>query len=51
MGFNLYTLRRGADGVYRARVTLPVCVSGQPNWILNLDIDGQRLRIPFVTQQ
>ncbi len=49
MGFNLYTLRRGADGVYRARVTLPVCVSGQPNWILNLDIDGQRLRIPFVT--
>jgi hypothetical protein len=50
MGFNLYTLRRGADSVWRARVTLPVCVSGQREWLMTLDIDGHRLRVPFVTQ-
>jgi hypothetical protein len=49
MGFNLYTLRRDPDGVFRARITLPVCVSGQRDWLMTLDIDGERLAVPFVT--
>lgn len=50
MGFNLYTLRPDAQGVFRARVTLPVCVSGRRDWIMNLDIDGRTVAVPFVTQ-
>jgi hypothetical protein len=50
MGFNLYTLRREADGVYRGRVTLPVCVTGRRDWVMTLDIDGDRLALPFVTE-
>lgn len=49
MGFNLYVLRPGADGLLRATVTLPVCVSGSREWLLTLEIDGMRLVIPFVT--
>ncbi len=50
MGFNLYTLRRDAESTWRAQVTLPVCVSGQRDWIMTLDIDGRQLRVPFVSQ-
>ena len=50
MGFNLYTLRPGADGVFRARVTLPVCVSGRRDWVITLKIDGRSLSTPFVTE-
>lgn len=50
MGFNLYTLRPDADGVFRARVTLPVCVSGRRDWVMTLDIDGHRVEVPFVTE-
>lgn len=50
MGFNLYTLRPDADGVFRARVTLPVCVSGRRDWVITLKIDGRTLSAPFVTQ-
>jgi hypothetical protein len=49
MGFNLYTLKRDPDGVFRTRVTLPVCVSGRREWVMTLDIDGARLAVPFVT--
>jgi hypothetical protein len=49
MGFNLYTLRRDPDGVFRGRVTLPVCVSGRRDWVMTLEIDGERLTVPFVT--
>ncbi len=49
MGFNLYVLRAGPDGVLRATVTLPVCVSGSREWLMTLDLDGQRLSVPFVT--
>ena len=49
MGFNLYTLRRDARGVFRATVTLPVCVTGRRDWNVILDIDGARLAVPFVT--
>jgi len=49
MGFNLYTLKRDPDGVFRARITLPVCVSGRRDWVMTLEIDGERLAVPFVT--
>jgi hypothetical protein len=50
MGFNLYTLHPDATGVFRARVTLPVCVSGRRDWVMTLHIDGQALTVPFVTE-
>ncbi|MFN3594790.1 MAG: hypothetical protein ACK4TK_08925 [Thiobacillaceae bacterium] len=50
MGFNLYTLHADRDGVFRGRVTLPVCVSGRRDWVMTLDIDGRRLAVPFVTE-
>ena len=50
MGFNLYTLRADKEGVFRGRVTLPVCVSGRRDWVMTLDIDGRRLAVPFVTE-
>jgi len=50
MGFNLYTLHADEAGVFRGRVTLPVCVSGRRDWVMMLTIDGQRLAVPFVTE-
>lgn len=50
MGFNLYTLRPDADGVFRARIVLPVCVSGRRDWVMSLEIDGRRFDLPFVTE-
>jgi len=49
MGFNLYSLRPDADGVLRANVTLPICVTGRRDWAMILEIDNLRLSIPFVT--
>jgi len=49
MGFNLYTLRPDAKGVLRAKVTLPICVTGRRDWNMILEIDKSRLIIPFVT--
>ncbi len=50
MGFNLYTLHADKEGVFRGRVTLPVCVSGRRDWVMTLDIDGRRVTVPFVTE-
>ena len=50
MGFNLYTLRPDPAGVFRVRITLPVCVSGRRDWTLTLDIDGRKIALPFVTE-
>lgn len=49
MGFNLYTLKPAADGTRRVRVTLPFCVTGKSDWVMNLNLDDTRLEIPFVT--
>lgn len=49
MGFNLYTLRPDGHGVFRAKVTLPICVTGRRDWNLILDVDKSRLNVPFVT--
>ncbi len=50
MGFNLYTLRADNEGVFRATVTLPICVTGRRDWRLLLDVDKTRLTVPFVTE-
>jgi hypothetical protein len=47
MGFNLYTLRADGDGVFRARVTLPICVSGRRDWIMAVEIDDAVVKVPF----
>lgn len=49
MGFNLYTLRADAQGVLRANVTLPICVTGRRDWNMILDVENLRLSVPFVT--
>ncbi len=49
MGFNLYTLRPDGKGAFRARITLPMCVTGRKDWLLHIEIDGRRLSVPFVT--
>jgi len=49
MGFNLYTLRADKKGTFLAKVTLPVCVSGRRDWVMNLRVDGAQLAVPFVT--
>jgi hypothetical protein len=49
MGFNLYTLRAEAEGVFQSRITLPVCVTGRRDWVMELSLDGERLTVPFVT--
>lgn len=49
MGFNLYRLRADRPGLFQASVTLPVCVSGRRDWVMNLDVDGVRVAVPFVT--
>jgi hypothetical protein len=49
MGFNRYDLRPTGETGFAARVTLPVCVTGRHDWMLYLDIDGQRYAVPFST--
>lgn len=49
MGFNLYTLRADKAGVFQARVTLPVCVTGRRDWVMDLNVDGAHVAVPFVT--
>ncbi len=59
MGFNRYDLhpdkpgesgKSGQSGQFTAHITLPVCVSGQHDWMLYLDIDGIRYALPFSTR-
>lgn len=47
MGFNLYTLRVDAAGVFRAGVTLPICVTGRRDWNMTVEIDGAVVQVPF----
>lgn len=59
MGFNLYTLRPDAGGVYRVTATLPFCISGRADWVLTLELHSPaslsgaavplRLDVPFAT--
>ncbi len=49
MGFNLYTLRPDDQGVLRATVTLPICVTGRRDWHMVLDLTNLSIKVPFVT--
>ena len=49
MGFNRYQFTADNTGLFKARVTLPVCVSGRRDWKLYLQIDAQPYAIPFST--
>lgn len=49
MGPNRYRLVRQSDGSWQGRVTLPVCVSGRHDWQMIVDVDGQRVALPFQT--
>ncbi len=46
MGFNRYRFVKAGDQ-WQARVTLPACVSGSPDWLLDLHQNGHIYRIAF----
>lgn len=51
MGLNRYRLERAADGAWRGRAILPMCVSGRSDWLAKLEIgqSGRRwtAELPF----
>ena len=47
MGLNRYRLIAEKEGLWQARVTLPVCVSGRRDWVLWLEVDGERHALAF----
>ncbi len=47
MGNNNYRLVRKNGQIWQTQVILPVCMSGSPNWLLTLNIDGKNSVIPF----
>lgn len=49
MGLNRYRLERQPNGEWQGRVTLPVCVSGRRDWLLILEMDGERHALAFST--
>lgn len=50
MGLNLYTLKADKDGVFRARVTLPACVTGRRDWLLTVEVDENRVVLPIAME-
>jgi len=51
MGGNRYRLEPAGAGAWRANVTLPVCVAGRSNWIMTLEVDGVKVRVPFTAEK
>lgn len=47
MGDIRYRLNRRADDWWHGTVVLPLCVSGQSDWLLTLDVDRARVTVPF----
>lgn len=47
MGPNHYRLLEAGPGRWRAEVMLPACVESQHDWLLTLEADGVRYRLPF----
>ena len=51
MGLNRYRLLRQSDGKWTAEVTLPVCVQGRSDWLMELEVikpgDAQRYQLAF----
>lgn len=46
MGFNRYRFVREGDS-WRARVTLPGCVSGSRAWLMLLNVGGRQYQVAF----
>jgi hypothetical protein len=46
MGPNHYRLIKESD-VWKARVVLPICVSGRRDWVLSLNLNGNTADIEF----
>lgn len=51
MGANRYRLKSIGAGTWQANVILPVCVAGRSNWIMLLEVDGVKIRVPFTAGQ
>jgi len=49
MGLNRYRLLRAPHGEWRATITLPVCVSGRRDWLMIVEVDGERQALAFQT--
>lgn len=53
MGLNRYKMTQVAEGLWQAEVTLPVCVRGRADWLMQVDTKGglteQRYLIRFET--
>lgn len=47
MGFNRYEFAPDGNGLWRARVILPMCVTGRRDWVMTLTVDRDSIRIPF----
>jgi hypothetical protein len=47
MGPNRYRLVRSGD-VWQAKIILPVCVSGQRDWVLSLKLDDKLADMEFI---
>lgn len=47
MGYNRYRLIQKTPGLWQAKVVLPVCATGRHDWLITLNIDGNKIRIPF----
>lgn len=46
MGVNRYRFQREGAG-WRASVMLPACVAGRSDWLMELEVDGQQVAVPF----
>lgn len=48
MGLNRYRLKTDERGLWWGEVTLPVCMQGRSDWVLQLEVDGGRkYRVDF----
>lgn len=47
MGLNRYRLIQQTNGEWRASITLPACVSGRSDWLMLIDVDGERRALAF----
>jgi hypothetical protein len=44
---NRYDLARAPDGQWRAKVVLPVCISGRADWSLAVTVGDRTASVPF----
>jgi hypothetical protein len=47
MGLNRYALVHEGDDIWRARVTLPVCMSGRSDWVAEFEFLADQRRMRF----